>query len=203
MSNEFHRRELLKSGLGAAGLLLTGGLAGVRAAERPGTMRSMVADRSAAAPSLPVGIQRAASYDPQPLRQAMDRALELIGGVRKLVEGKTVTVKINVTGGPGTLAGLPGYRTYHVHPNVVAALCGALADAGARRIVVVESQYSPKPPEEVLAGGGWDVPRDPRGRRPAGHVRRHPQPRRLAQLRAAEGALGRFPLPGFRPECPL
>jgi uncharacterized protein (DUF362 family) len=151
MTHTFHRRELLKSGLGAAGLLLAPGLAGGRAAER------QLPDRSAAAPCLPVAIQRAASYDPQPLRQTLDRALDLIGGIRKLVEGKTVTVKINVTGGPGTLAGLPGYRTYHVHPNVVAALCGALADAGARRIVIVESQYSAKTPEEVLSGGGWDV----------------------------------------------
>jgi uncharacterized protein (DUF362 family) len=151
MSNLFHRRELLKSGLGAVGLLLAPGLARGRAAER------QLPDRSAAAPCLPVAIQRATSYDPQPLRQTLDRALDLIGGIRKLVEGKTVTVKINVTGGPGTLSGLPGYRTYQVHPNVVAALCGALADAGARRIVIVESQYSAKTPEEVLSGGGWDV----------------------------------------------
>ena len=152
MSQTFNRREILKkSGLGAAGLLLTGGIADARAAQR------QLPDRSATAPCLPVAIQRATSYDPQPLRQTLDRALDLIGGIRKLVEGKTVTVKINVTGGPGTLAGLPGYRTYHVHPNVVAALCGALADGGARRIVVVESQYSLKTPEEVLSGGGWDV----------------------------------------------
>jgi len=152
MSQTFNRREILKkSGLGAAGLLLTGGIADARAAQR------QLPDRSATAPCLPVAIQHATSYDPQPLRQTLDRALDLIGGIRKLVEGKTVTVKINVTGGPGTLAGLPGYRTYHVHPNVVAALCGALADGGARRIVVVESQYSLKTPEEVLSGGGWDV----------------------------------------------
>jgi uncharacterized protein (DUF362 family) len=151
MANLFHRRDLLKSGLGAAGLLLAPGLSRSRAAER------QLPDRSAAAPCLPVAIQRATTYDPQPLRQTLDRALDLIGGIRKLVEGKTVTVKINVTGGPGTLCGLPGYRTYHVHPSVVAALCGALADAGARRIVIVESQYSAKTPEEVLSGGGWDV----------------------------------------------
>jgi uncharacterized protein (DUF362 family) len=83
--------------------------------------------------------------------------LRLIGGIRELVQGKTVTVKINVTGGPGKLCGLPGYRTYQIHPNLLAALCAALNDAGARRIVVVESQYSTKTPEEVLTAGGWNV----------------------------------------------
>jgi uncharacterized protein (DUF362 family) len=37
-------------------------------------------------------------------------------------------------------------------------LCAALHDAGARRIIIVESQYSRKSPEEVLSSGGWDVP---------------------------------------------
>jgi len=60
-------------------------------------------------------------------------------------------------GGPSTLAGLPGYRTYQIHPNLLAAVCGAIHDAGAKRIVVVESQYSLKTPEEVLSAAGWDV----------------------------------------------
>jgi uncharacterized protein (DUF362 family) len=104
-----------------------------------------------------VALQRCQSYEPGLLRRTLDRGLDLIGGIQKLVGGKTVTVKINVTGGPGTACGLPGYRTYHVHPNLVAAVCGALADAGARQIVLVESQYSTKRPEDVLTGGGWDV----------------------------------------------
>jgi len=116
-----------------------------------------MADRSREAPSLPVAIQRCTSYEPEVVRSRLDAALDLVGGVKQLVSGKTVTIKINVTGGPGTLRGLPGYRTYHIHPHVLAALCAALADAGARQIVVVESQYSAKPPEEVLAAGGWDV----------------------------------------------
>ena len=50
-----------------------------------------------------------------------------IGGLKKLVSNKTVSIKINVTGGPGTLADLPGFRTYQIHPNLLAALCAALA----------------------------------------------------------------------------
>src|SRR5208283_2409657 len=96
-------------------------------------------------------------YEPGVLREKLNAALNLIGGLKKLVSNKTVSIKVNVTGGPDTLANLPGYRTYQIHPNFLAALCAALYDAGARRIVVLESQYSPKPPEEVLAAGGWDI----------------------------------------------
>src|SRR5208283_2785639 len=105
----------------------------------------------------PVAIERCRSYEPAVLREKLDAALNLIGGLKKLVNNKTVSIKVNVTGGPGTLAKLPGFRTYQIHPNLLAALCAALNDAGARRIVVLESQYSPKPPEEVLAAAGWDI----------------------------------------------
>jgi uncharacterized protein (DUF362 family) len=142
--------------LGTAGLLAGGKLETLWAAE-PASIQPRLPDRSKDAPTSPVAIQRCESYEPQLLRGKLDEALDSIGGIKKLVSGKTVTVKINVTGGPGKLGGLPGFRTYHVHPNMVAAVCAALADAGAQRIVIVESQYSPKTPEEVLSGGGWDV----------------------------------------------
>lgn len=156
MAHSFDRRTLLASGLGAAGLLLGGKLPWLRGADAP-TAEDEIPDRSKDAPSLPVSIQRCTSYEPKVVRAKLDRALDQIGGIRKLVSGKTVTIKINVTGGPGTMCGLPSYRTYHVHPNMVAALCGAIHDAGAKRIVIVESQYSYKIPEEVLAAGDWDV----------------------------------------------
>ncbi|MGA2034579.1 MAG: DUF362 domain-containing protein [Thermoguttaceae bacterium] len=156
MSRKFSRREVLLSGIGAAGLAVAQGVAPLAAADLrwlpPG-----VADRSALAPAAPVAIQKCPSYEPQLLRDRLDTALNLIGGIKKLVAGKTVTIKINVTGGPAPMAGMPGFRTYQVHPNMLAALCASLRDAGARRIVVVESQYSTLSPEEVLAGGGWDV----------------------------------------------
>ena len=156
MSHGFSRRQILTAGLGAAGWLVTAGLGKGRAGE-PSASRPQFPDRSGQSPCTPVAIQQAASYEPQLLRQRLDRALELIGGIKELVGGKTVTMKMNVTGGPGTLRGLPGSRTYQVHPNLVAALCAAFYDAGARRIVLVESQYSPKSPEEILQEGGWDI----------------------------------------------
>jgi uncharacterized protein (DUF362 family) len=39
----------------------------------------------------------------------------------------------------------------------LAALCGAVHDAGAKRIVVVESQYSFEEPQKLLTGAGWDI----------------------------------------------
>ncbi|NQU20812.1 MAG: DUF362 domain-containing protein [Candidatus Nealsonbacteria bacterium] len=157
MSTKISRREMLTCSLASAGLLAGHRVPG-RAAE-PEPKRPPRADRSGDAPSLPVAVKRCESYEPRLLRQTIDEAVDLIGGIRKLVVNKTVTIKLNVTGGPtnGDLGGLPAYRTYHVHPNMVAAVCAAIHDAGAKRIIVVESQFSAKPPEEDLIAGGWDV----------------------------------------------
>ncbi len=157
MTLRVSRREVLRHGLGAAGLLAGGGLSATLAAEQAAGKRRLP-DRSKDAPSLPVAIRRCESYEPKLLRRQVDQALDQIGGIDKLVRGKTVTIKLNLTGGPQRkLGGLPSYRTYHVHPNLVAALCAAVHDAGARRIVIVESQYSLESPEKVLSDGGWDI----------------------------------------------
>ncbi|MGQ9573746.1 MAG: DUF362 domain-containing protein [Thermoguttaceae bacterium] len=158
MNTRLTRRELLACGLGAAGALAGAGLPRGGGADRhrsPATRRS---DLTEQAPSLPVAILRCESYEPQLLRRRLDEALELIGGIRKLVENKTVTVKLNLTGGQaGKLGGLEPHRTYHVHPRIVAAACAALADAGAKRIMLVEGHYTRRPVEEFLGWLGWDV----------------------------------------------
>ncbi len=157
MALKISRRELMTRGLGTAGILAAGGIPAALA-EPQAPSKPRLPDRSKDAPSLPVAIQRCESYQPQPLRRKLDTALDLIGGIAKLVRGKTVTIKLNLTGGPARkLGGLPAHRTYHVHPNMVAALCAAVHDAGARRIVIVESQYSLESPEEVLGGAGWEI----------------------------------------------
>ncbi|MGO8749322.1 MAG: DUF362 domain-containing protein [Thermoguttaceae bacterium] len=155
MSHCMNRRKWLACGLGAAGLLAGGKFAAAIGEEA--LVARKLPDRSRDAPTSPVSIQRCGSYEPHLLRRRLDESLNLIGGIKKLVEGKTVTIKMNLTGGPGELGGLPAYRTYHVHPNVVTALCAAVHGAGAKRIVLVEGQYSVKKPEEVLQSAGWDV----------------------------------------------
>jgi uncharacterized protein (DUF362 family) len=110
------------------------------------------------APSSPVAIQRCTSYDRDLLWERLRAGLDLIGGLDRLVRGKTVTIKLNLTGGPRwQLGGLPPERTYHVHPNFVAATCAALHQSGARRIVLVESGYSDQPLEQVMADAGWKI----------------------------------------------
>ncbi len=158
MRHSLSRREFLVSSLGTAGVLAAGGL--LRADTAQGSAEKVyypAVKLPAALPTAPVAVKRCHTYDPATLRKKLDAALDLIGGLKKLVSNKTVSIKINVTGGPDKLAGLPGYRTYQIHPNLLAALCAAVNDAGARRVIVLESQYSLKSPEEVLAGGGWDV----------------------------------------------
>jgi uncharacterized protein (DUF362 family) len=154
MGHHFSRREFLASSLGAAGVVAAGSLLRAETAEKA---YYPLVNLPSAPPSSPVAIERCRTYDPPALRQRLDAALDHVGGLKKLVANKTVTIKINVTGGPGTLANLPGYRTYQIHPNLLAALCAALSDAGAQRMIVLESQYSTKPPEEVLAAAGWDI----------------------------------------------
>ncbi|MBM4020445.1 MAG: DUF362 domain-containing protein [Planctomycetes bacterium] len=156
MSITLTRRRLLLGGLGAAGLLAGGRLAGAYGAG-PAPAQVPLPDRSQDAPASPVAIRRCESYEPQLMRKQLDAALGLIGGLGDLVRGKTVTIKLNLTGGSGKCCGLPAYQTYHSHPAVVAALCAALAGAGAKEICLIEGFYSRQGAEETLAASGWDV----------------------------------------------
>ena len=150
------RRELLVRGAGAAGLWTFGGWRTLlQAAEA--TLPAHTPNRGAKAPGLPVAIQRCESYEPALVRQRLDAALAGIGGIQKLVNGKTVTIKVNMTGPAQEVAGLPASRTFHIHPNVVAALCAALDRAGARRIAIVEAWYDRQPVETILTKAGWDL----------------------------------------------
>jgi uncharacterized protein (DUF362 family) len=83
-----------------------------------------------------------------------------LGGLRKLVSGKTVAIKINVTGSPTErFRGLAQGQTYWVHPQVVSATVHLLGQAGARRIRLVESPTSSKVHtlEEFISQAGWKV----------------------------------------------
>ncbi len=132
--------------------------AGATAASLCPGVRPAWARAAVPAPSAPVAISRCASYDSQPLFAKLRETLGAIGGIRSLVSGKTVSIKLNLTGGPKwKLGGLPSYRTYHVHPQFVAATCAALDAAGATKIVLLESSYEQKPLEQVMAAGGWDI----------------------------------------------
>ena len=140
------RRDLLASGAAAVSALAA------RALPLGGA-----AEAVAGAPTSPVDIRRCGLYEPGVVAEQISAALNSLGGIPRLVAGKTVTVKLNLTGSGEWICGLPASRSYQVHPHVVAALCAVLARHGARRIVLGESMYFREPPEQRLAEQGWDV----------------------------------------------
>lgn len=147
--NGINRREMMACGMGAAAM--AAGLCPKRAA-------AQASSRAKDAPTSPVSILRCESFEPRTLRRKFDQLLDLIGGVDRMVRGKTVTVKINLTGMQWKdFAGMPAYETYQTHPNTLAALCAVLDDAGAKRIVVVENLYWDRPIEASMIDAGWDL----------------------------------------------
>jgi uncharacterized protein (DUF362 family) len=111
-----------------------------------------------AGPSSPVGIARCKDYDPQAVLRALEGLMDRIGGLRDLVAGKTVAVKVNLVGNVRQDAlGKPAHRSYQVHPAVVLATAALLERAGARRIRFLESTHQTEPFEPYLRAAGWDL----------------------------------------------
>ncbi len=112
---------------------------------------------AADAPALPVAIGKCNEYDKEVLKILQD-LFDKIGGIGTLVKGKSVCVKVNLTGNPRRgVDGLPANRTYHTHPAVLHATCVLLGKAGAKRITIVESLLFNRPKEEVFEWAGWDL----------------------------------------------
>ena len=82
-----------------------------------------------------------------------------IGGLGRLVKGKTVAIKVNLTGDPdGRMGFIPIGHTTWTHPAVIAATVHLLGRAGARRIRLLESPWkSAEPLEEHMIAAGWDL----------------------------------------------
>jgi uncharacterized protein (DUF362 family) len=111
------------------------------------------------APAAPVAIRRCQSYDPQEVYRELSAAIDAVGGLRDLVAGKTVVVKVNMTGPVRDFRGRPASETYHIHPTFVEAFCALADQAGARRIVIVEALYYREPMEVILQQAGWNLQR--------------------------------------------
>jgi uncharacterized protein (DUF362 family) len=143
-SDAITRRSLLaNSGLAAAG-------AGLLA--RPAW--------SAEAPAVPVALARCDSYGSEVL-PALKKMFDQIGGLARLVKGKTVAIKLNLTGSPDARLGyLPIGQTTWTHPAVIGAAVSLINQAGAARIRLLESPWkSAEPLEEYMLSAGWE-PRD-------------------------------------------
>lgn len=143
----FSRRELLaRTGLAASALAAQRARADVAS---PSTLIS------------PVSVAKVAGYD-QDLVVQFTRMFDQIGGIGQLVRGKTVAMKVNLSGASGTgrQVGLSAGRTSWVHPNVVGALTAVFAKLGAKRVRILESTFRKRygaPLEDTLLNDGWDV----------------------------------------------
>jgi uncharacterized protein (DUF362 family) len=141
--NAITRRELLV-GMGAGALSL-GATRWLGASPAPPTP-----------PCSPVSIAKYRSYDAG-LVSVLDTMFDQIGGIGTLVRGKTVAVKLNLTGGG---RGYPPYShgdTFWVNGTLTAAMCHLFHKAGARRIRLLESNAVGLAMEDKMLDGGWDV----------------------------------------------
>lgn len=104
-----------------------------------------------------VAIATCQGYGPE-VKAAFDKNFDLLGGIGSLVKGKTVTVKINLTGSDfKSMFGKSVGETYMTHPSTVMALTTAFFDAGAKRVRFVESTNLRQPLEKTLLQAGFDV----------------------------------------------
>ena len=152
MAAAISRRELL-AGLGASGLLL------------PRTASAF----TPTAPVAPVAIARCKTYEASELVPVLDGMFDKLGGLGRLVKGKTVAIKLNFNGGPTVRLGhLPLGDTHWPHPNLLAATMHLMAQAGVYRVRLVEGAAAPRtdPFEEHMMDANWD-PRSSCAPRPA------------------------------------
>src|SRR5438552_2355230 len=78
-------------------------------------------------PTSPVVMARCETYDLADVAKCLTMMMDQLGGLDKLVGGKTVGVKVNLAGvSREPVRGLSAGRTYQVHPTVVHALVIAL-----------------------------------------------------------------------------
>lgn len=141
----YSRRKVLSGAAHIAGTGLLGGLIG----------------RAAEAPTATVAFARCRTYDNAAVTAALDRMFDQIGGLGRIVRGKTVAIKINLTGSPTYRLGhLPAGDTHYTNPQVISAAVHLMGRAGARRIRLLESPWSTSDPlEEYMLQANWE-PRD-------------------------------------------
>ncbi len=89
---------------------------------------------------------------------ALATMFDQLGGMEKLVRGKTVAIKLNLTGvGTDRLGYVPIGDTHWVHPDVIGATVHLLSRAGAYRIRLLESPWmTTEPLEEFMMRASWD-----------------------------------------------
>jgi uncharacterized protein (DUF362 family) len=112
------------------------------------------------APASAVAIGICPEYNRQVV-DVLSTMFDQLGGLKPLVNGKTVAIKLNMTSVPkDKLNEMPNEMTHWVHPQVIGALVSLLGRAGATRVRLLESApWGTKPLEEFMIAAGWQ-PKD-------------------------------------------
>lgn len=110
---------------------------------------------AAEAPAAPVAIGRCRGYGAE-LEPSLKGLLDRISGIGSLVKGKTVALKLNLTGNPARFPERPDLP-YRNHPTTVLAVAHLLARNGAKRIRIIESFFPARQDPELWARYGLDV----------------------------------------------
>src|SRR5581483_8721507 len=127
--------------------LLAVGTAGVAALGLPRLLRSE-------APSSTVAVVRCREY--RDFGPQLSNAFDRIGGIEKLVRGKTVGLKPNLTGNPSSFPLTPNLP-YRSNGASIAATVHLFAQAGARRVRIIESFFPARQGLDLWARYGIDV----------------------------------------------
>ncbi len=147
------RRSFLRLGLGAAAgtpILLSEGC---------GSSSSNITPVTPPAAATKVAIVKCTDYGAS-LQPAMAQAFSLLGGIGSLVNGKTVTVKINLTndGQFEEQFGLPPGESFISNGAMAVALATLLFQNGATMVRFVDSVGFLTPLSDILTAAQWDVP---------------------------------------------
>jgi uncharacterized protein (DUF362 family) len=109
-------------------------------------------------PASPVSLVACRTYGDAEIRAALAKSFDLIGGLNHRVAGKSVTIKVNLTGQEfSPFMGRPVGETYMTHFATVHHLTALLVGAGASRVTIVESTGRRTPLEPTLVEAGWDL----------------------------------------------
>jgi uncharacterized protein (DUF362 family) len=144
MPHEYTRREILRR-MGTAAVAAGACWAG------PPLLGST-------APTAPVALASCKTYNRAELLATLSGMFDQLGGLKKLVSGRTVAIKINLTGSPTYRVGyLPLGDTHFTNPHLIAATIHLMGKAGARRIRVLESPWSSAYPlQETMYQADWN-----------------------------------------------
>jgi len=148
MKTPCSRRDFLGVAGMTAGALLT----------HPGMLKAALPAQHMASSRVAIGL--CAEYDHQVV-ETLSSMFDQLGGIQTLVSGKTVAIKLNMTGPANDkLNAMPNQMTHWVHPRVIGALVYLLGQAGARRVRLLESApVGTTPLEEFMISAGWQ-PKD-------------------------------------------